>query len=255
MVPFFSEAVLVITHIIFWSATHAALAIGTIWRVVVRDKGSIRFIRCGLVIVIYLIATSLLALRWKFVQGITDNGTQQITYIYSDEWILLSSVSFAVVILITACIVIWWCWLFSGQRLMFALIPGLCIIVGMIFAGVGLHQMTVTPPSGNACEAQINWILPYFSMMLAVTVPCMLVSLRYIVNGPGIRGRALRLWILNVITPSLLFFAAVPVAYISSDTRTGCPLLSMTMITSLAPILSTAQVPSDTGENGEESTV
>ncbi|SJK96780.1 uncharacterized protein ARMOST_00026 [Armillaria ostoyae] len=111
-------------------ATHAALVIGTVWRVVVRDKGRIRFIRCGLVIVMYLIATSPLALRWKFVQGITDDETQETTYIYSHGWILLSSLSFTAVILITGCIVIWWCWLFSGRRWMFAVIPGLCIIVG-----------------------------------------------------------------------------------------------------------------------------
>ncbi|KAK0227593.1 hypothetical protein IW262DRAFT_1346126 [Armillaria fumosa] len=225
-------------------ATHAALVVGTVWRVVVRDQGRIRFIQCGLVVVMYLIATSPLALRWKFVQGITDDETQQVTYIYSHGWILLGSMSFAVVILITACIVIWLCWLFSGQRLMFAIIPGLCVIIGTIFASVGLHQMIVTPPFGNACEAQIDWMLPYFSMMLAVTLSCTLVSLYYISMGARIWGRTLWLWI-NVIIQSLLLFAAAPVAYILSDMPIACPLLGMTMITSLAPILAIAQVPSD----------
>ncbi|KAK0493385.1 hypothetical protein EDD18DRAFT_1356819 [Armillaria luteobubalina] len=241
-------------------ATHAALVVGTVWRVV-HDQGRIRFIRCGLVIVMYLIATSPLALRWKFIQGITNDETQQ--YIYSHGWMLLSSTSFVVVILTTACIAIWWCWLFSGQRLMFAVIPGLCIIVGtssaffiviikqleltpnLVFAGVGLHQMTVTLPSGIACEAQIDWMLPYISMILAVTLSCTLVSLFYIAMGPRIWGRTLRLWI-NVTIQSLLLFAAVPVAYILSDMHTACPLLGMTMIMSLAPILAIGQVPSNT---------
>ncbi len=40
----------------------------------------------------------------------------------------------------------------------------------LVSAGVGLYQMTVTTPSVNACAAQIDWMLPYFSMVLAVTV-------------------------------------------------------------------------------------
>ncbi len=54
----------------------------------------------------YLIATSPLALRWKFVHGITDDETQETTYIYSHGWILLSSMSFMAVILITGCIMV-----------------------------------------------------------------------------------------------------------------------------------------------------
>ncbi|PBK70200.1 hypothetical protein ARMSODRAFT_1084271 [Armillaria solidipes] len=225
-------------------AMHAALVIGTVWRVVIRDKGRIRFIRCGLVIVMYLIATSPLALRWKFVQGITDDETQETTYIYSHGWILLSSMSFMAVILITGCIMIWWCWFFAGRRLMFAVIPGLCITVGTIFASVGLYQMTVTPPSGNACVVQLDWMLPYFSMVLSITLSCALVTLYHIVMDSRIGGRTLRLWI-KVIVESSLLFAAAPVVYIMSDTHTGCPLLVVTMIMSLAPILAIAQVPSN----------
>ncbi len=72
---------------------------------VVHDEGRSRFIRCGLVIVMYLIATSLLALRWKFVQGITEDETQETTF-YSHGWILLSSMSFTAVISISGCIVV-----------------------------------------------------------------------------------------------------------------------------------------------------
>ncbi|KAK0493388.1 hypothetical protein EDD18DRAFT_1356821 [Armillaria luteobubalina] len=98
------------------------------------------------------------------------------------------------------------------------------------------------PPSGNACEAQVDWMLPYFSMMLAITLSCTLVSIYYITMGPCILGRAFQLWV-KVLTQSLLLFAAVLVAYILSDMCTACPLLGMTMITSLAPILAIAQVP------------
>ncbi|PBK92274.1 hypothetical protein ARMGADRAFT_1105081 [Armillaria gallica] len=227
-------------------ATHAALVIGTVWRVVVRDKGRICFIQCGLVIVMYLIATSPLALRWKFIRGITNNKTQETTYIYSHGWIILSSMSFMAVILVMGCIMIWWCWFFAGQRLMFAIIPGLCITVrtssalyhyhqkfeltsNLVFASVDLYQMSVTPPSGNACVVQLDWMLPYFSMVLAVTLSCALVTLYHIVMDRRIGGRTLRLWI-KVIVKSSLLFAAVPVVYIMSDTNTGCPLLVVTMI-------------------------
>ncbi|KAK0186156.1 hypothetical protein F5146DRAFT_1227749 [Armillaria mellea] len=154
----------------------------------------------------------------------------------------MSSISFAAVILIMACIVIWWCWLFSGRRWMFVVIPGLCIIIGTIFAGFGLYQMAITTPLGNGCAAQIDWMLPYFSMVLSVALSCMLVTLYHIVISSRIGERTLRLWIKIVIESSLLF-AAAPVAYILSDVRTTCPLLGVTMIASLAPILAIAQVP------------
>ncbi|PBK70197.1 hypothetical protein ARMSODRAFT_1018287 [Armillaria solidipes] len=166
-------------------ATHAALVVGTVWRVgvslprplytipisalVVRDKGRSRFIRCGLVITVYLIATSPLAIQPIFVQG-KDDGTQGTTYVYSPRWILLSSTSFMANIFITNCIVIWWCWFLSGRKWMFAVIPGLCTIIGSIFAGFGLYEITTTPSPGNTCAAQIDWMLPYYSMSLAVTM-------------------------------------------------------------------------------------
>ncbi len=129
---------------------------------------------------------------------------------------------------------------------MFAIIPGLCITVGtssafyhyhqkfelisnLGFASVGLYQMTVTPPSGNACVVQLDWMLPYFSMVLAVTLSCALVTLYHIVMDRRIGGRTLRLWI-KVIVESSLLFAAAPVVYIMSDTHIGCTLLVVTMI-------------------------
>ncbi len=71
-----------------------------------RDEGRSRLIRCALVIVMYLVATSPLSLRWTFIQGNTDDETQETTYIYSRGWILLSSMSFTAVVLITECIVV-----------------------------------------------------------------------------------------------------------------------------------------------------
>ncbi|PBK70185.1 hypothetical protein ARMSODRAFT_974664 [Armillaria solidipes] len=167
---------------------HAALAIGTFWIVVVRDKGGSRFIRCGLVIVMYLIATSPLAIRWTFVQGITDDETQETTYIYSPG-----------------------IWSLSDDR--------------------------YTLP-GNACATQIDWMLPYFSLSLAIMILCTLVIIYHI------EEETRWLWI-KVIIESSLLFAAAPVFYITSDKRMRCPLLVVTMITSLAPILAIAQIPSN----------
>ncbi len=73
---------------------------------VVHGQGMSRFIRCGLVIIVYLIATSPLAVRSIFVQVIGDDETQGTTYIYSRGWILLCSTSFMANILITNCIAV-----------------------------------------------------------------------------------------------------------------------------------------------------
>ncbi|PBK70184.1 hypothetical protein ARMSODRAFT_1018274 [Armillaria solidipes] len=228
-------------------ATHAALVVGTVWRVVVRDKGQSRFIRCGLVIAVYLIATSPLAIQPIFVQG-RDDSTQGTTYVYSPRWILLSSTSFMANILITNCIVIWWCWFLSGHKWMFAVIPGLCTTVGSIFAGFGLYEMTTTPSSGNTCAAQIDWMLPYYSMSLAVTMLCTLVILHRIVMDPCNRRRTRRLWIKVIVESSLLFAVGLMILlaiYIKSGMGTSCPVLDVTMCTGLVPILAIARVSSD----------
>ncbi len=68
---------------------------------VVRDQGMSRFIRCGLVTIVYLIATSPLAVRSIFVQG-----REETTYIYPPGWILLTSTSFMANIVITSCIAV-----------------------------------------------------------------------------------------------------------------------------------------------------
>ncbi len=73
---------------------------------VARDKGRSRLIRCALVIVIYLIATSPLAIRSMFVEGIRQDETQGTIYIYTPGWMLLSSTAFMVNILITDCMVV-----------------------------------------------------------------------------------------------------------------------------------------------------
>ncbi|PBK92262.1 hypothetical protein ARMGADRAFT_183414 [Armillaria gallica] len=215
---------------------------------VARDKGRSRLIRCALVIVIYLIATSPLAIRSMFVDGFRHDETQGTIYIYTPEWMLLSSTAFMVNILITDCMVIWRCWFLCGRGWILVVIPGLCTIVGTIFAGFGLYEMTTTPPSGNVCTAHIDWMLPYYSMSLAVTTLCALVILYRIVMGPRIGRRTRRLWI-KVIVESSLLFAAGPivllVTHITSDIRTSCPLLAVTMSTGLAPILAIARIPSD----------
>ncbi|PBK92371.1 hypothetical protein ARMGADRAFT_1081160 [Armillaria gallica] len=219
-----------------------ALVIGTVWRVAleVRDRGWSRFIRCGLVIIVYLIATSPLAVRSIFIQDIGDDETQGTAYIYPHGWILLSSTSFMANILITNCIAIWRCWFLSDRRWMFSIISGLCTLVGTIFTGFGLYQMLATLVSGISCVVQIDWMLPYFSMSLAVTISCTVVIL-YQVVGPHIMRW---LWI-KVIVESSLLFAVGPiillVVYAMSDMRTGCPMLVVTMTISLAPILAVAQ--------------
>ncbi|KAK0229266.1 hypothetical protein EDD85DRAFT_141496 [Armillaria nabsnona] len=206
------------------------------------------FIRCGLVIVVYLIATSPLAVRSILVQDIANNETQGNPYIYSPGWILLSSTSFMANMLITNCIAIWRCWFLSGRRWIFSIIPGMCIVVGTIFAGFGLYKMITTTAPGNTCMVQINWMLPYFSMSLAITILCTLVISYRTKADEYITRRTRRLWI-KVIVESSLLFAVGPiiflVIYVTSDMRTGCPMLVVTMTMSLAPILAIAQVPSE----------
>ncbi len=96
-------------------------------------------------------------------------------------------------------------------------------------AGVGLYQMAVTnPPSQRMCGPNRldAPILLYGGCRNTVVYASHLLSHH---DGSMHSGRILRLWI-KVIVESSLLFAAAPVAYIMSDTHTGCPLLVVTMI-------------------------
>ncbi len=98
------------------------------------------------------------------------------------------------------------------------------------FSDIDLYQLTITPLSDNACAAQIDWMRPYFSMMLAIALLCMLVTLYHMVIGPHIGGRTLQLWV-KVIIESLLLFTVVLVAYVLSNMHTVCSLLGVIIIT------------------------
>ena len=92
--------------------------------------------------------------------------------------------------------------------------------------------MVITHVSGDVCAAQIDWMLPYISMVLAVILSCTLATLYHIVTGPSIIwGGTLRLWIKIIIESSLLFTVAPITYYTMSDIHTSCPLLGVTMIT------------------------
>ncbi len=70
------------------------------------DKGRTCFIQCGLVIMMYLIATSHLALQWTFVQGVTNDKTQETTYIYLEDGSSWAQCPSLAIILITGCIMV-----------------------------------------------------------------------------------------------------------------------------------------------------
>ena len=77
----------------------------------VRDKGRVRFVHSGLVIVMYLITTSHLTVRWIFVRGgfIRHGETEEAVYNYffdAPKWMLLSTVAFMANTLIADCIMV-----------------------------------------------------------------------------------------------------------------------------------------------------
>ncbi len=77
----------------------------------VRDKGRDRLVHSGLVIVMYLITTSHLAVRWTFVRGgfIRHGETEETVYNYffdAPKWMLLSTAAFMANTLIADCIMV-----------------------------------------------------------------------------------------------------------------------------------------------------
>lgn len=226
----------------------------TIWIVAVRDKGRDRLVHSGLVIVMYLITTSHLAARWTFLRGgfIRHGETEETVYNYffdAPKWMLLSTAAFMANTLIADCIMIWRCWIICGRRWAFIVIPGLCTIVGTIFAGFSFYQQTATPPPGSAWSAaQIDWMIPYFSMSLTVTLLCTLVIIyRITVIKPSIENGTRRLWIEVIVESAALYAIALIIMlafYAKNDVHTNYPIVVATMITALAPTLIVARVSS-----------
>ncbi|KAK0463407.1 hypothetical protein IW261DRAFT_1613648 [Armillaria novae-zelandiae] len=226
----------------------------TIWIVAVRDKGRDRLVHSGLVIVMYLITTSHLAVRWTFVRGgfIRHGETEETVYNYffdAPKWMLLSTAAFMANTIIADCIMIWRCWVISGRRWAFIIIPGLCTIVGTIFAGFSFYQETATPPPGSAWSAsQIDWMLPYFSLSLTVTLYCTLVIIyRITVTKPSIEMGTRRLWIEVIVESAALYAVALIIMlafYARGDVHANYPIVVTTMITALAPTLIVARVSS-----------
>ncbi|SJL05152.1 uncharacterized protein ARMOST_08525 [Armillaria ostoyae] len=213
----------------------------TIWIVAVRDKGRDRLVHSGLVIVMYLITTSHLAARWTFLRGgfIRHGETEETVYNYffdAPKWMLLSTAAFMANTLIADCIIIWRCWIICGRRWAFIVIPGLCTIVGTIFAGFSFYQQTATPPPGSAWSAaQIDWMIPYFSMSLTVTLLCTLVIIyRITVIKPSIENGTRRLWIEVIVESAALYAVALIIMlafYVKNDVHTNYPIVVATMIT------------------------
>ncbi|KAK0210028.1 hypothetical protein DFS33DRAFT_1378021 [Desarmillaria ectypa] len=226
----------------------------TIWIVVIRDKGRDRLVHGGLVIVMHLIATSHLAVRWSFVRGgfIRHGETEEATYNYffsAPKWMLVSTAAFMANTFIADCIMIWRCWIICGRRWTFIIIPGLCTIVGTIFAGFSLYQQTAAPPPGSAWSAsQIDWTLPYFSMSLVVTLLCTLVIIyRITMIKPSIENGTRRLWTEVIVESAALYAIALIILlafYATGDVHANYPIVVATMITGLAPTLIVGRVSS-----------
>ncbi|KAK0493378.1 hypothetical protein EDD18DRAFT_1179860 [Armillaria luteobubalina] len=233
---------------------YATVVAFTIWIVAVRDKGRDRLVHSGLVIVMYLVTTSHMAVRWTFVRGgfIRHGETEETVYnyfFYAPRWMLLSTVAFMANTIIADCIMIWRCWVISGRRWAFIIIPGLCTIVGTVFAGFSLYQETATPPPGSAWSAaQIDWMLPYFSMSLTVTLYCTLVIIyRITATKASIETGIRRLWIEVIVESAALYAVAFIIMlafYARGDTHANYPIVVTTMITALAPTLIIARVSS-----------
>ncbi|KAG7453252.1 uncharacterized protein BT62DRAFT_54108 [Guyanagaster necrorhizus] len=214
----------------------------TIWVVAVRDKGRDRLIHGGLVLAMHLIATSHLAVRWDFIRGgfIRHGQTEETTYDYffdAPKWMLLSTAAFMANTLIADCIMIWRCWIICGRKWMFVVVPGLCTIVGTIFAGFSIYQQTATPPPGSAWStAQIDWLLPYFSMSLAVTLLCtLLIIYRITAVRPSIKKETRWLWSIEAIIESAALYAIALIIllafYATNDVHTNYPIVVATIIT------------------------
>ncbi|KAK0455352.1 uncharacterized protein EV420DRAFT_596244 [Desarmillaria tabescens] len=226
----------------------------TIWIVAIRDKGRDRLVHGGLVIVMHLIATSHLAVRWNFVRGgfIKHGETEETVYGYffdAPKWMLLSTAAFMANTLIADCIMIWRCWIICGRRWMFVIVPMLCTIVGTIFAGFSIYQQTASPPPGSAWSAaQIDWTLPYFSMSLVVTLLCTLIIIyRIIMIKPSIEKGTRRLWIEVIVESASLYAIALIILlafYTTGNVDANYPIVIATMITGLAPTLIVARVSS-----------
>ncbi|KAK0445346.1 uncharacterized protein EV420DRAFT_1572616 [Desarmillaria tabescens] len=157
---------------------YTTVVVFTLWMIVVHEKCRTRVVMGVVIVVMYLIATLHLALRWCYIRGsfIIHGQTDDTAFDYlfnAPKWMLASSVAFTVNTIIADFVVVWRCWNVWGRNWIVGAIPSLANIVGIVFAGFSLFQQATTPPPGSAWSAaQIDWLLPYFCISVAVTVGC-----------------------------------------------------------------------------------
>ncbi|KAK0227564.1 hypothetical protein IW262DRAFT_1454709 [Armillaria fumosa] len=160
------------------SLTHGiytTVVVFTLWMIAVNEKPRARIIMGVVIVVMYLLATLHLAVRWCYVRGsfIIHGQTDETSFDYlwnAPKWMLTSTATFIINTTIADFVVVWRCWNVWGQKWIVAAIPSFCNVVGI---GTSLYQQATTPPPGSAWSAaQIDWLLPYFCISVSVTVGC-----------------------------------------------------------------------------------
>ncbi|KAK0493442.1 hypothetical protein EDD18DRAFT_1464929 [Armillaria luteobubalina] len=248
------------------SLTHGiytTVVVFTLWMIAVNDKPRARIVMGVVIVVMYLLATLHLAVRWCFVRGsfIGHGQTDETSFDYlfnAPKWMLISTVTFIVNTTIADFVVVWRCWNVWGQKKIVAAIPSFCNVVGIVFAGFSLYQQTTTPPPGSAWSAaQIDWQLPYFCISVSVTVGCTSLIVFKIWNTQHQTDKLTQLkshrcynfrrLIYTLVESAALYAASMIVTlafYEHGAPNANFPIVITSTITGLAPALIVAQVAS-----------
>ncbi|KAK0210000.1 hypothetical protein DFS33DRAFT_1289784 [Desarmillaria ectypa] len=229
--------------------------------IVVKERRTVRIVMGVVIVVMYLIATLHLALRWCYVRGafISHGQTDETAFDYlfdAPKWMLASSVTFVMNTTIADFVVVWRCWNVWGRRWIVAAIPSLCNVVGIVFAGFSLYQQATTPPPGSAWSAaQIDWLLPYFCISVTVTVGCTTLIVFKIWNAHRETDRLTQLKshraykfsrvICTLVESAAMYAISMTVTlafYKQGGLSANFPICITSTITGLAPTLIVARV-------------
>ncbi|KAK0222973.1 hypothetical protein EDD85DRAFT_860495 [Armillaria nabsnona] len=160
---------------------YTTVIVFTLWMIAVNETRRARIVMGIVIVAMYLLATLHLALRWCYVRGsfIGHGQTDETVFDYlwnAPKWMLICTATFVVNTTIADFVIVWRCWNVWGRRWIVAAIPSFCNVVGIFFACFSLYQQATTPPPGSPWgTAQIYWLLPYFCILVSVTVGCTLL--------------------------------------------------------------------------------
>ncbi|KAF8907168.1 hypothetical protein CPB85DRAFT_844423 [Mucidula mucida] len=242
---------------IFCHAIHTCVYFVALYYIAT-NKGSrrTRIVFGGIITFLWCAETVIVALQWTILDDIFINqggsfDSEFDTLMFGEEaGGLAGSVLRSLNVALADLVLIWRCWVLYGRSWKAAGAPAICLIAELVACGIVIAGLA--KQSGAILDAQVNWVLLYYSMIVVTNSLCTILILTRIVrtsdNLKTYRG-VIEIIVESAVMYSIIYIALVVVygyEYYSPRVKVmgayAYPLLMSYSISGIAPTLIIARV-------------